>query len=156
MFDICMSLQANDGGGGGAAGEREKMIEHAASDINTQIVATGEFDIEAVGMMYPVVYEESMNTVLLQECIRYNKLIEIMIETLPMVLKALKGLVVMSSELEAIANSIALNQVPKAWANKAYPSMKPCSSWVEDLMLRSVANNQRTTVHTVIYSATVN
>lgn len=136
MFDICMSLQANDGGGGGAAGEREKMIELTANDINIRMTANGEFDIEAVGMMYPVVYEESMNTVLLQECIRYNKLIEIMIETLPMLMKALKGLVVMSSELESISNSIAVNQVPKSWANKAYPSMKPCSSWVDDLMLR--------------------
>ena len=70
MFEICMSLQANDGGGGGAAGEREKMIEMVAADINAQINKNGEFDIEAVGMMYPVVYEESMNTVLLQECIR--------------------------------------------------------------------------------------
>ena len=42
----------------------------------------------------------------------------------------------MSNELEAIANAIALNQVPKAWANVAYPSMKPCSAWVNDLMDR--------------------
>ena len=136
MFEICMSLQSNDGGSGGASGERERMIELAASDINAKITAKGEFDIEAISMLYPVVYEESMNTVLIQECIRYNKLIEIMIETLPMLIKALKGLVVMSSELEAIATSIALNQVPKSWASKAYPSMKPCSAWVTDLILR--------------------
>jgi dynein heavy chain len=51
-------------------------------------------------------------------------------------LKALKGLVVMSAELEAIANAIALNQVPKSWANVAYPSMKPLSAWCADLMER--------------------
>lgn len=139
MFEICMSLQANEGGGG-AAGEREKMIERIANDINKSISAKGEFDIEAVGMMYPVVYEESMNTVLVQECIRYNKLIEIMIETLPMLVKALKGLVVMSSELEGIATSFALNQVPKMWANRAYPSLKPLAAWFDDLMLRLQVN----------------
>ena len=62
-------------------------------------------------MMYPVVYEESMNTVLLQECIRYNKLIEVMMRTLPMVLKALKGLVVMSADLEQVSTAIGLNAV---------------------------------------------
>merc|ERR1711998_183623 len=28
------------------------------------------------------------------------------------------------------------NQVPKAWESKAYPSLKPCSAWVDDLMQR--------------------
>ena len=135
MFDICLSLQASDGGGGGAS-SRDRIIELAARDIFSQIHKVGQFEIEAISMVYPVVYEESMNTVLIQECIRYNKLIEAMELSLPDLLKALKGLVVMSSELEGIANSIALNQVPKAWASVAYPSMKPCSAWVVDLMER--------------------
>jgi dynein heavy chain len=115
---------------------REKLIETVAVDLNKKIQALGQFDIEGVSMLYPVVYEESMNTVLLQECIRYNKLISAMEMTLPQVIKALKGLVVMSNELEAIANAIALNQVPKYWASVAYPSLKPCSAWSEDLMDR--------------------
>lgn len=101
-----------------------------------KIKARGQFDIEGVSLLYPVLYEESMNTVLLQECIRYNKLINAMEETLPLLLKALKGLVVMSNELEAIANSIAINQVPGLWSSVAYPSMKPCAAWVDDLMER--------------------
>jgi dynein heavy chain len=39
----------------------------------------------------------------------------------------------MSSELESISNSIAINQVPKLWSSVAYLSMKPLSAWVEDL-----------------------
>lgn len=136
MFNICMSLQASDGGGGGGAGEREAMIGATAKDINDAITAKGMFDIEAIGMMYPTVYEESMNTVLVQECIRYNKLIETMEISLPLLIKALKGLVVMSTELEEISNSVALNQVPPSWSNKAYPSLKPLKPWVDDLMLR--------------------
>jgi dynein heavy chain, axonemal len=64
-------------------------------------------------MQYPVRYEESMNTVLLQECIRYNKLIMEMQKSLPELQKALKGLVVMSSELEAMGDAIAVNQVTR-------------------------------------------
>lgn len=87
-------------------------------------------------MRYPVVYEESMNTVLVQECIRYNKLIDSMMTTLPLLISALKGLVVMSAELESISISIGMNQVPAYWASRAYPSLKPLSAWVDDLLLR--------------------
>ena len=56
-------------------------------------------------------YEESMNTVLVQEVIRYNRLIIVMQETLVNVKKALKGQVVMSEELEKMANSLFDNLV---------------------------------------------
>jgi dynein heavy chain len=131
-----IAFHASGSGGGAGGSNRERLIESVAMDTNEKIKAHGLFDIEAISMLYPVVYEESMNTVLLQECIRYNKLIDRMENTLPDLLKALKGLVVMSTELEAIANSIANNHVPKAWSNAAYPSLKPCSAWVADLMDR--------------------
>lgn len=43
--------------------------------------------------------------------------------------KALKGLVVMSEDLEALANSLFDNQVPNMWAEKGFLSMKPLASW---------------------------
>ena len=50
--------------------------------------------------------------------------------------KALKGLVVMSPELEALTSAVFDNRVPAAWAAKAYPSLKPLSSWTVDLLDR--------------------
>ena len=67
---------------------------------------------------HPVKYEESMNTVLIQEVIRYNKLLQTVRQTLNDLLKALKGLVVMSQALETMANSIFNNSVPELWASK--------------------------------------
>lgn len=87
-------------------------------------------------MQYPIMYEESMNTVLGQECIRYNKLLQEMRTTLPELLKALQGLVVMSNELEAMSTAMQMNVVPDNWAAKAYPSLKPLSSWVQELWER--------------------
>uniref|UniRef100_A0A669QJL6 Dynein axonemal heavy chain 1 n=1 Tax=Phasianus colchicus TaxID=9054 RepID=A0A669QJL6_PHACC len=85
---------------------------------------------------YPLLYEESMNTVLVQEVIRYNSLLEVIAQTLKDLLKALKGLVVMSSQLELMANSLYSNSVPTMWNTKAYPSLKPLASWVNDLVQR--------------------
>ena len=60
---------------------------------------------------YPTTYQESMNTVLTQECIRYNALLGAMRGSLEDSVKALKGLVVMSPELEAVTMSMYDNQV---------------------------------------------
>ena len=51
-------------------------------------------------------------------------------------IKALKGLVVMSPNLEAVTSNLFDNIVPELWAGKAYPSLKPLSSWVTDLIER--------------------
>jgi dynein heavy chain len=56
-----------------------------------------------------------MNTVLFQECVKYNRLLVDMKMSLVSVQKALKGEVVMSEELEKMSNSIFDNGVPKSW-----------------------------------------
>ncbi|GBF98747.1 dynein heavy chain axonemal [Raphidocelis subcapitata] len=86
------------------------------------------FDLEAVAAAYPTSHAESMNTVLLQECIRYNGLLLAVSASLAQVVKGLRGLVAMGPELEAV--------VPEAWAAKAYPSLKPLAAWVDDLLAR--------------------
>lgn len=54
--------QSGGGGGGGAGGEAALGAE--AKSIEDQLKDRGgQFDIEAITMQYPVVYEESMNTV---------------------------------------------------------------------------------------------
>lgn len=85
---------------------------------------------------FPVRYEESMNTVLTQELLRFNCLLLKMKQTLKILRRAVKGKVEMSSDIEEMGNSIALAQVPKAWKAISYPSLKPLGSWVNDLLER--------------------
>ena len=77
-----------------------------------------------------------MNTVLTQELMRFNRLIEMVESTLKDVQKAIKGLVVMSAELEQMGNSMVIGKVPFLWSSVAYPSLKPLGSWVNDLLDR--------------------
>jgi dynein heavy chain, axonemal len=74
--------------------------------------------------------------VLIQEAMRYNKLIKEYNQSLADLRKALKGLVVMSGDLEAMMNALYSNAVPANWTKKAFPSLKPLAAWVDDLELR--------------------
>lgn len=87
------------------------------------------FDIDTIAKKYPTSYEESMNTVLVQELIRYNRLLAVMKSSLINLKKGLKGLVVLSEDLEQLGNSLFDNLVPLLWSEKGFLSLKPLSSW---------------------------
>jgi dynein heavy chain len=50
--------------------------------------------------------------------------------------RALKGFIVMSDDLEKIANALYSNAVPIAWEKKSFNSLKPLSSWIDDINAR--------------------
>jgi dynein heavy chain, axonemal len=134
LLETALSLQPRAVSGEGKSwGE---TLDELARDISARI--PGEFDIERALIMFPVRYEESMNTVLTQELIRFNRLIAQVASSLREVQKAIKGLVLMSAELEQMGNSMVLGRVPALWASVAYPSLKPLGAWVSDLIERLV------------------
>ena len=79
---------------------------------------------------------ESLSTYLLHEMERFNALLEVIEETLAEVRKAIKGEVSMSDELNKMYWDMLNNKVPETWENKAYPSLKPLTSWMENLKER--------------------
>lgn len=94
------------------------------------------FDVEYAGKKHAITYMESMNTVLLQEILRYNKLLILVRSSLVNIGKAIKGEVVMSQALEKISDSIFDNRIPDGWKKSSYPSLKPLASYIVDLAVR--------------------
>ncbi|KAL3268446.1 hypothetical protein HHI36_007557, partial [Cryptolaemus montrouzieri] len=68
-------------------------------------------------------------------CYRYNALLFSIKTSLIDLQKGIKGLVVMSAELEEIFICVYDGRVPSGWL-KAYPSLKLLGSWTRDLMAR--------------------
>lgn len=123
-FDILVSLQPRTATGAGKS--REELISEVAADIEARLPP--DFDVESIAMQYPVKYEESMNTVLVQECLRYNRLLKVMRPSLRDIQRALVGLVVMSGELDDMGTSLSTQKVPAMWevSHCVYVCMRVC------------------------------
>jgi dynein heavy chain len=131
-FQTILSLQPRVASGGGKS--REELIGDTCHSIELRIPHL--FNLDAISMQYPVRYDESMNTVLVQELTKFNRLLRAVKVSLKDCQLALKGLVVMSADLEAMGTAVNSLLVPAVWTNVAYPSLKPLMSWVDDLLAR--------------------
>jgi len=56
--------------------------------------------------------------------------------TLKEIQKAIKGIVVMSDELDIMSSNLYSNIVPKMWTEVGFLSLKPLSGWIKDLLER--------------------
>ncbi|XP_037363374.1 dynein axonemal heavy chain 3 isoform X2 [Talpa occidentalis] len=119
---------------GGSDKSPQEVVEDLAQDVLSKLPK--DFDLEKIMVKYPVVYEESMNTVLRQELIRFNRLTKVVRKSLIDLGRAIKGQVLMSSELEDVFSSMLVGKVPGMWMAKSYPSLKPLGGYVADLLAR--------------------
>lgn len=133
ILSTILSLVSREASGS-SQHSREEMLTRTAQEIQGKLPQA--FNVHEFNAKYPARYEESMNTVLVQEAVRYNRLLNFVRHNLAEFSKALRGEVVMSAELEAVGSSFFINAVPASWVALAYPSLKPLSSWIDDLVQR--------------------
>jgi dynein heavy chain len=68
--------------------------------------------------------------------VKFNRLLGRMTSSLRDIKKAIKGMIVMSSDLDAMYTAFLNNQLPKIWESVSFASLKTLGSWVRDLIYR--------------------
>ncbi|CAG9332270.1 unnamed protein product [Blepharisma stoltei] len=132
LLSACLSLLPRTLAGADKTPE-QMMTEIAVSIFNRM---PNPFDIDECMKRYPMMYNESMNTVLIQELIRFNRLLNVVRTSTVQLKNAVEGLVTMSADLEKVGNALFDNKVPEMWMNVAYPSLKPLAQWIDDFITR--------------------
>ena len=127
-------ITQSSGGGGGGGKSFDEIMTEMSKDILGKLPAN--FDLEIASRRYPVVYTECLNTVICQELLKFNKLLSKIRGSLQDLQKAVKGLVVMSADLEGVSSAMLNNQTPALWKKVSYPSLKPLSGYVAELLER--------------------
>lgn len=129
LLDTVLSVQPRTTNSGGK--KTEDQIKEIALIIEKSIPPL--FNYEKTFEDYPTDYNESMNTVLIQEVIRYNVLLGLIKENIKQLKLALEGRIVMSDDMEKVSLSLYNNQVPQIWIKRGFLSLKPLLSWMGDL-----------------------
>lgn len=131
LLTTVLSIQTGSSESGGKS--REQIIEEIVVFLESKIPKP--FNLKEVSSKYPTKYTESMNTVLVQEIQKYNRLIGIISTSLSDLKRGLQGLIAMNDELDSIATSLYQQAVPGEWGD-IFLSLKPLMSWVEDFQKR--------------------
>uniref|UniRef100_A0A1B0AXU3 AAA+ ATPase domain-containing protein n=1 Tax=Glossina palpalis gambiensis TaxID=67801 RepID=A0A1B0AXU3_9MUSC len=131
MILIISSEFASSSGAGQSA---DQMLLDTINQIITAMPPN--MDVDAAKKKYPVDYNESMNTVITQEMERFLKLQLEIRSSCRDIENAIDGIIVMTPELEGVIGAIKLNRIPTKWMKKSYPSLKPLSSYAQDLFKR--------------------
>jgi dynein heavy chain len=131
MLELLLTVGHQHSSGGASS---EEVVDEIAKDVLARLPKA--WNLPKIQQKYPTMYEESMNTVLTQELGRFNALIKVISSSLQDMQKAIKGLLLMSADLEDAFFEIFNGKTPAMWLKYSYPSLKPLGGYVNDLVER--------------------
>jgi len=133
--NILLTLPRIAAGGAGKTTELspDEIVKNKAQEILNKLEPF-KFNIEEVRDKHPLRQDESLNSVLHQELMRYNNLISTVNISMKKLIDAINGDAVMTSDLELITIKMFDNKLPDNISAVSYPSLKPLGSWVNDFI----------------------
>jgi dynein heavy chain len=137
LLDTIISSQPRTGGGGGGMSVDE-IVANLAHELASKLPSLLT-DEKAAPVTFSTDDEGTLNslgTFLLIEMGKFNKMLKKIKATLAELQRAIKGLVVMSSELDEMFTALQFQKVPPSWGKVSYLSLKPLGSWYKDLIER--------------------
>eukprot|EP00340_Litonotus_pictus_P012496 CAMPEP_0170538444 /NCGR_PEP_ID=MMETSP0209-20121228/103311_1 /TAXON_ID=665100 ORGANISM="Litonotus pictus, Strain P1" /NCGR_SAMPLE_ID=MMETSP0209 /ASSEMBLY_ACC=CAM_ASM_000301 /LENGTH=3072 /DNA_ID=CAMNT_0010840135 /DNA_START=28 /DNA_END=9246 /DNA_ORIENTATION=- len=111
-----------------------KILKQIVEEAEKRLIKG--FNIDIVRSKFPLEYKNCMNSILIQEVMRYNSLLKLVFTNLKDVTDAYNGLLPLTDEIEVLSNSLIANKTPESWISRSYPSRKPIMSWIIDLQQR--------------------
>ncbi|XP_076632445.1 dynein heavy chain 2, axonemal kl-2 [Colletes latitarsis] len=130
MFETLMGLQVQTVTSEEAS--KEDKVTKLTADILSRIPNNIDYETTQV-LIGPK--KSPLDVVLLQEIQRYNVLLQKTRDSLVELQQAIKGLTLMSSDLEEIFTCVYEGRVPSIWLT-TYPSLKLLGAWTRDLVSR--------------------
>eukprot|EP00599_Poterioochromonas_sp_BG-1_P017876 CAMPEP_0173166600 /NCGR_PEP_ID=MMETSP1105-20130129/22117_1 /TAXON_ID=2985 /ORGANISM="Ochromonas sp., Strain BG-1" /LENGTH=3828 /DNA_ID=CAMNT_0014087887 /DNA_START=639 /DNA_END=12125 /DNA_ORIENTATION=- len=137
LMAALLSLQPRSSGGGSGKTSDDVVVDLANTFEGQCPVLLSEdeagpttFVIQSNGLL------NSLAICLTQEMVKFNRLLQRMQSSLSDLKKAIRGMIVMSSDLDAMYTSFLNNQLPSLWERVSFASLKTLGSWVNDLIYR--------------------
>lgn len=137
FLDTIVSIQPRISSGGAGKKPEEIVLEMAEDFIKTipegtkkKAAHTNTYKktpgggIISIGVFHGQEYERTL------------LMISVIKKSLKMLGQAIKGIVLMSADMEGMYNAFLEQKVPGNWTKIAYPCLKPLNSWVDDFIER--------------------
>jgi dynein heavy chain len=145
MTRLLLSLEPRENSSGGGAGiSNDQRVLDVALSIQDALPANLSVADEAGPTTFKTrvvagsdtVVMDSLATVLSQELVKFNTLLDRMRVSLVDLQRAIHGQIVMSSDLDNMFTAFLNARVPPLWSAVGFASLKPLGSWVRDLQSR--------------------
>ncbi|CAH8620633.1 unnamed protein product [Schistosoma intercalatum] len=135
LFRTIFEMQPRDAGAGSGTGiSREEKLQNVLDEIIEKLPE--DFNMLELQSKVPPEERTPYVVVAFQECERFNILIKEMRRSLKELILGLKGELTTTPEMEELANSLVIDNVPAQWEKRAYPSMYPLGIWYADMLSR--------------------
>ena len=130
-----LELQPRDSGGGEGSLSPDEVAAATTQDVLERF-AEKRFDTEDISRSL----EElgPFQNVFLQEMDVMNILLTEIVRSLKELQLGFAGELTMSDAMDALKTALYLDRIPSAWQKRAWPSLRPLSSWLADFSLRLV------------------